>query len=53
MNDYIDCPECFGECQPAGIPKGGRVAWYCTSCDRLYPDGDYVTVEDRPLGMPR
>ena len=33
-------------------PVGGRVGWWCENCETLYPDGDYVTMRDRPLGMP-
>jgi len=52
-----DCPRCFSEVRPV-VPTrgsdivGGRVGWWCESCQTLYPDGDYVSVRQRPLGMP-
>lgn len=53
LRDSVDCPNCFHECDPAALPGGGRVAWFCVNCQTLYPDGDYVNIEPRPLGMPR
>lgn len=47
-----DCPRCFSECEPAVLDyQGGRIAWWCENCSVLYPDGDYVKVAERPLGM--
>jgi len=50
-----DCPECFREVVPVhnNDRSVGRVAWWCEKCSALYPDGDYVEMRDRPLGMPR
>jgi hypothetical protein len=47
-----DCPQCFSEVEPAALGCGGRIAWWCENCQALYPDGDYVTMKHRPLGMP-
>ena len=49
----MECPHCFSEVEPAGVPSGGRVAWWCQQCEALYPDDDYVSIRKRPLGMPR
>lgn len=49
----VDCPYCGKECSPASVPGGGRVAWFCQACNRLYPDGDYIKMESMTVGRPR
>jgi|AntDeeMetagen285_2_1112576.scaffolds.fasta_scaffold04008_5 hypothetical protein len=49
----VDCPKCFTEVSPVSVEDGGRVGWWCPNCEALHPDGDYVTMRRRPLGMPR
>lgn len=46
-----DCPKCFSEVEALSVGAGGRVGWFCYECEAIYPDGDYITMRKRPLGM--
>lgn len=48
----VNCPECTNEVVPAGVPGGGRVGWWCQTCEALYPDGDYVSMRSKSLYNP-
>lgn len=48
-------PSCLGcgqETAPASVPGGGRVAWFCETCDRLWPDGIWIRMEQETIGRP-
>lgn len=53
MPDRQICPNCYPrEMEPASIPGGGRIGWFCISCDTFVPDGGYISIEQPPIDAP-